>query len=145
MINYTDLKDWLLEVARRHPNLRFCEFDTSVEAYNDPDFVCPAFIISPSTTRLIDNNGVISYGFDLLYMDKLRQEDEADEKAEILEAGIQFLIGYLQVIDLEYKVLTGASLEPMKTEEGAYMIGVGTFIEIEDQYNLDKFMSVFYG
>lgn len=144
MINYTDLKDYLLTTARRHPDLQFCEFDSPNESINDPDIMFPAFVITPSSVRLIDNTGVLTYSFDLLYMDKMRQEKSEEDKVKILESGFQFLIGYLQVIDITYKVITGALLEPQEGQEDAYLVGVKTSIEIEDQYNLDKFMSPFY-
>lgn len=142
MINYSQLTNYLLIVARRHPNLNYCEFKSEQDAQIDPKFYCPSFVISPDTTLSLDN-GVIQYGFRLLYLDKVRQE--GDNIGEILEAGIQFIIGYTQVINLDYKVISGYSIEPVRVDEGGFQVGTTTTIQIEDQYNLDKYMSVFYG
>lgn len=143
MFNYTDLTNYLLTTARKHPNIRFVKFDTDVDAVNDPDFVCPAFIISPSPTTLQERS-VVQYGFQLLYLDKLNQEENNYD--DVLEAGLQFIIGYLEVVDLEYKVIMGISIDPVLTGyDGGVMIGQQCLFQIENQYNLEKFKSVFYG
>lgn len=143
MFNYTDLTNYLLTTARKHPNIRYVEFDTDVDAVNDPDFVCPAFIISPAPTTLLERS-VVQYGFQVLFMDKLNQEENNYD--DVLEAGLQFIIGYLEVVDLEYKVNMGFSIDPVLLGyDGGTMIGQQTIFTIENQYNLEKFKSVFYG
>lgn len=144
MINYTDLTNYLKTVAERNPNLSFVEFDTDVDAINDPDFQCPALVISPTPTTLLSNS-VVQYGFQILFMNKMNQEES--NYNEILESGLQNIMGYLEVIDLEYKVMyeNGISVDPVLLGyDGGTMIGQQCSFYIQDQYNLDKFKSPFH-
>lgn len=143
MFNYTDLTTYLTDTAKKHPNIQFVTFNTDVDGINDPNFMCPALIISPSPSTLFERS-VVSYGIQLLYVDKLREEE--DNYDDVLEAGLQFLIGFIEVIDLEYKVVKGITIEPvLNAYEGGIIIGNQCNIQIEHQYNLDKFKSPFYG
>lgn len=140
MINYTELTDYLVEVARRHPNIRYVEFDDDIDIFNDADFQCPALVISPMQTTL-DEISVVRYGFQIVYLDKFNQEK--DNYGYILETAMQYLIGYLSVIDLDYKLIRPLTIEPILID-GDNMAGCQANIELQDQFNLEKFKSKFY-
>lgn len=142
MINYTELTNYLVEVAERNPNVQFVEFNTDIDSVNKPTFVTPAFIISPSPTTL-QSNSVVNYQFQLLYLDKLTQEE--DNYSEVLETGLQNIMSYIQVIDIDYKIVYDIVIDPIILGfEGGIVIGQQAQIIIQDQYNLDKFNSVYY-
>lgn len=143
MVNYTDMVDYLLTTARKHPNIRFVYFGTDVDVLNRNDFVCPGLIISPTISTLTANS-VVQYGFQIIYLDKLNQQE--DNFPDVLESSFQYLISYLSVVDLYYKVMKeGISIEPVILTEGGTMIGQQIQFYIEDQYNIDRFKSHFYG
>lgn len=142
MVRYEQLKDYMITLANRHPNIRFVKFDTDVDAINDPNFSTPAFIISPTQSTL-NEKGFLNYGFQLLYLDKLREEE--DNYATILDDGLAYMVGYIEVLDLDYKVNKGINIDPILTGyEGGMGIGQQAQITIEGQFNIDKFKSYFY-
>jgi len=132
----------MVTLAKRHPNIRFVKFDTDVDAINDPNFVTPAFIISP-TQSILNEKSYLQFGFQLLYLDKLREEE--DNYSKILDDGMSYMVGFIEVLDLEYKVLKGINIDPILTGyEGGMAIGQQSQIYIEGQQNIDKFKSYFY-
>lgn len=142
MVKYEDLTDYMVELANRHPNIRFVKFDNDVDAINDPNYLSPSFIISPTQCTLNDYS-FVNYGFQLLYLDKLRQEE--DNYNSILEDGISYLLGYLSVLDLKYKVSKPVSFDPILTGyDGGMLVGFQVVIEVQSQFNIEKFKSLFY-
>jgi hypothetical protein len=146
MINYTDLVDYLITVAGRNPNLNYIKFGSDTESINDPNFDTPAFIISPSQSNFPNyenNNSFIQYGFQILFLDKMRQQE--DNYPDILEQGLQLINSYLQVVDLKYKINWGFGIEPfIYNYDGGIISGQQTSILIEEIYNIDRFKSPFY-
>lgn len=143
MISYEKLANHLTEVAQRHPNIQFVRFDTDVTAINRSDFVTPAFIISPSSVAL-DQNSVVQYSFQILFLDKLNQQE--DNYSTILEEGFQLLLQYISVVDLTYKILKNVTIEPVLDGfESGIMVGCQCILQIEDQYNVTRNNSLFYG
>lgn len=142
MINYSDLVEYLKEVARRNPNFNFVEFGVDNELINSSSFDLPAFIISPAQNNYLAN-AFINYGFQILYLDKMRQEE--DNYPDILQDGFQLINSYLQVIDLKYKVIWGFGVDPfVYSFDGGILSGNQASILIEDQYNIDVTKSTFY-
>ena len=142
MISYEELTKYLVNVGKRHPNLQLVKFDTDVSVINSSSFVCPAFIISPAPLNL-DNNSVVQYSFQLLYLDKLNQEET--NYTSILEYGFQTILQYISVIELEYKIVKGITIDPvLEGYEGGLLIGVQTTIQIEDYYNVTRNKNLFY-
>lgn len=144
MINYKELINHLVEVAQRHPNISFVEFGTIDDEINDPDFTTPAFIITPITCNLNDNS-FVNYGFHISYIDKI--DDYENNQETIYESSLQFLLGYLAVLDLdlEYKINKPISFEPiMSGLDGSTVCGFQGDISIENQYNISKYKSYFY-
>ena len=143
MDNYTDITDKMLEIANNNPNIRFVRFDTENNSINRSDFQTPAFVISPAQS-VMNANSFVQYGFQLLYFDKMRQE--LDNYDDLLQESIQFILGFCGVLDLDYKVVQGVSLDPfLYTHDGAEMTGHQINILVESQYNFNKFKSPFYG
>jgi len=141
MVNYRFLVNRLTTIAKKQTDL-FVYFGTDIDVINRNDFTCPALIISPVISSLL-NNSVVQYGFQLIYLSKINQEE--DNFTEILEKSFQVLLSYISVVDLEFKVLKdNVQIEPIILMEGGTMMGSQTTIYIQDQYNLDKFKSVFY-
>lgn len=142
MKSYEELTKYLVNVGKRHPNLQLVKFDTDVSVINSSSFVCPAFIISPAPLNL-DNNSVVQYSFQLLYLDKLNQEET--NYTSILEYGFQTILQYISVIELEYKIVKGITIDPVLLGyEGGLLIGVQTTIQIEDYYNVTRNKNLFY-
>lgn len=143
MITYQGLVDYLVEVGKRHPNVRYVEFDTDVDSINDPKFVCPAFIISPAPVSLGESS-MVTYSFQLLYLDKMNETGE--DYSSILEDAMHFMLGYIAVVDLKYKIVKGTNIEPVLIGyDGGLIVGQQAVIQIEDIYNIEKFMTPFYG
>lgn len=142
MISYEELTKYLVKVGKRHPNIQLVKFDTDVSVINSSSFVCPALIISPAPLNL-DNNSVVQYSFQLLYLDKLNQEET--NYTSILEYGFQTILQYISVIELEYKIVKGITIDPvLEGYEGGLLIGVQTTIQIEDHYNVTRNKNLFY-
>jgi hypothetical protein len=65
---------------------------------------------------------------------------------KILEKSFQILLSYISVLDLEFKVLRdNIPIDPVILTEGGTMMGHQVTIYVEDQYNIDRFKSPFYG
>jgi len=143
MVKYETLTKYMVELANRHPNIQFVKFDNDVDAINDPSYKSPSFIISP-TQCILNENSFVNYGFQLLYLDKLTQEE--DNYDNILEDGSAYMLGFIEVLNLKYKVIKGITLDPILTGfDGGMLVGFQANIEIEAQFNFEKFMSPFYG
>lgn len=142
MIKYETLVNMLIEVAKRHPNINFVKYGVDSDCINDTDFNTPAFIISPAVTT--QNPGsYMRYGFQLIYIDKLTQEEDCF--IHIMEDSIMYITGYLSVIDLELKVLPNYTLDPILDGfDGGQVVGSQCLIEIEDILNIEKYLSPFY-
>lgn len=142
MISYEQLTKRLVEVGQRHPNIQFVKFDTDISAINSPNFVCPALIISPAPLSL-DSNSVVQYSFQVLYLDKLNEQD--DNYTTILEYGYQYILQYISVLELDYKILKPLTIDPiLEGFEGGILMGCQSIIVIEDHYNVTRNNSLFY-
>lgn len=149
MIQYEDLTKYLVNIAKRHPNLKYVVCESDAVAVNSPDFQCPAFIISPMPSTLLENS-VVQHQFQLLYLDKLNQAET--NKISILEDGQAIIIGFVSVIqdgadenDLGFKILKPVPLENLLTSNGGdMMVAVQSPITVQDQFNIERFKSKFY-
>lgn len=143
MIKYEDLVKKMIDIANRHPNINFVEYNIDTESFNNPHFNTPCFIISPYQTTRTENS-FIRYGFQLIYADKLTQEEDCF--LHIMEDSIIFIHSFLSILDLEHKVISNNVIDPIiDGYEGGSLCGSQTLIEIEDILNIEKYKSVFYG
>lgn len=142
MINYSDLTDYLKLVASRNPNFNFVDFGPDDKLINSPQFDTPAFVISPAQINLQDM-AVINYGFQLLYLDKMRQEE--DNYNDILQDAIQNISSYLQFVDWKYKIIWGFGADPFLFQyDGGLLAGIQSNILVQDQYNIDVTKTPYY-
>ena len=142
MINYSDLATKLLVIASRNHSTATVAFDTDVDAINKPTFIAPAMIISPMTAQL-GTSALVQYSFQLLYLDHLTEE--GTNYSDVLEVSLQNLIGFVEIVDLDYKVIKPMSFEAVLVGyDGGMLAGHQCTLIIEDQFNLDKYKSVYY-
>jgi hypothetical protein len=143
MVKYENLIKYLVEVAERHPNINYVKFDTGTKMLNDSEFITPAFVINPSSIFMTENNGMVQYSFDIVYIDKLTQETDND--IHILEDAVMLLLGYVSVIDLEYKIIKPFTIEPIVSgQDDSTSMGASCTIIIEDCFDIEKYKSLFY-